>query len=374
MRNIFLDQRRQAARRATDAGRPGGLRAHRVGGAPGPHEAVEQRELLAAISGAAGGVPRRAGRASTWRGCPTRRASDAARRARGDGHEPAVPRAQARDRGRARRVTRRPRRRTSPLPFQPASSASFSSGTPSPTRTHVWPSRSQVAAGRPSARKIVDRRALGLDRRRVVGRVERVAADDRVGERLAVLLVVDGRRLAAVDLAGARAGRLPAELLGPGRERRRRPARRRAAGRRPPAPGRSRAATANAAASSTVGRAGRGEHDGEQHGRGGGAGERDREPAAAGARPRQARRGRPRAARAARAARASPRPRRGSASPRGAGRSSASASSRVARGHRLDLGLARRWQRAVGSGGEIRHQAIVVGLGQAHREAILARN
>ena len=30
MRNIFLDQRRQAARRATDAGRPRGLRAHAV--------------------------------------------------------------------------------------------------------------------------------------------------------------------------------------------------------------------------------------------------------------------------------------------------------------------------------------------------------
>jgi RNA polymerase sigma-70 factor (ECF subfamily) len=50
MRNIFLDQRRQAARRATDPVAPEDLEdvEQRVG--VGPAEAVEQRELLGFIS------------------------------------------------------------------------------------------------------------------------------------------------------------------------------------------------------------------------------------------------------------------------------------------------------------------------------------
>jgi RNA polymerase sigma-70 factor (ECF subfamily) len=49
MRNIFLDQRRQATRRATDPVDPEDLeRVERGGG--GPAEAVEQRELLGFIS------------------------------------------------------------------------------------------------------------------------------------------------------------------------------------------------------------------------------------------------------------------------------------------------------------------------------------
>ena len=49
MRNLFYDQRRQAARRATDPADPQDLeRVERAGG--GPAEAAEQRELLAFIS------------------------------------------------------------------------------------------------------------------------------------------------------------------------------------------------------------------------------------------------------------------------------------------------------------------------------------
>jgi RNA polymerase sigma-70 factor, ECF subfamily len=49
MRNIFLDQRRQAARRATDPVDPEDMeRVERVG--VGPAEAVEQREMLALIA------------------------------------------------------------------------------------------------------------------------------------------------------------------------------------------------------------------------------------------------------------------------------------------------------------------------------------
>src|ERR671923_1352339 len=74
------------------------------------------------------------------------------------------------------------------------------------------PRRSGLAAGRAEERDV---RALRADRRRIVRRVERVAADDRVGERLALLLVVHGRRVAAFDLALADPGRLPAELDAP---------------------------------------------------------------------------------------------------------------------------------------------------------------
>jgi RNA polymerase sigma-70 factor, ECF subfamily len=50
MRNIFLDQRRQAIRRATDPADPEDF--ERVAAASrSPHEAVEQRDLLATISG-----------------------------------------------------------------------------------------------------------------------------------------------------------------------------------------------------------------------------------------------------------------------------------------------------------------------------------
>ena len=50
MRNIFLDQRRQATRRATDVTDPEDF--ERISGvAPSPAEAVEQRELMDIISG-----------------------------------------------------------------------------------------------------------------------------------------------------------------------------------------------------------------------------------------------------------------------------------------------------------------------------------
>ena len=52
------------------------------------------------------------------------------------------------------RLSRAAQKGISPLARQPASSASFASSTPSPSSTHVWPSRSHVAAGVPSARKI----------------------------------------------------------------------------------------------------------------------------------------------------------------------------------------------------------------------------
>jgi len=48
MRNLFYDERRQAARRATDPVDPEDF--ERVQGAPGPGEIVEQRELLATVS------------------------------------------------------------------------------------------------------------------------------------------------------------------------------------------------------------------------------------------------------------------------------------------------------------------------------------
>ena len=46
---------------------------------------------------------------------------------------------------------------------------------------------------------------------------------------------------------------------------------------------------------------------------------------------------------------------------------------RVVLRHRLELGLARGRQRAVGGGGEIRHEAVVVGFGQAHHDGSLHR-
>ena len=235
----------------------------------------------------------------------------------------------------------------------------------------MLPSRSHVAAGRPSP---CGRPSPACPRPRracVVRDVERVAADDRVGERLAVLLVVDGRRRrgrrarrcgcrsppsrtsrptrgtatpscsmssSAPSAAGRRPGRgLRAERGGvlEGRRRRARRARRRAGPPRRPRP-RARPRTS-----------------------GGG-----RAAGPAGARSASSR---SRSASGARTSAAAPRisvtARRWS--------SSAAASCGVARGHRLDLRLARGRQRAVGSGGEIRHQAVVVGLGQAHREEIL---
>jgi RNA polymerase sigma-70 factor (ECF subfamily) len=48
MRNLFYDERRQAARRATDPVDPEDF--ERVAGRTGPQEAVEQRELLAGIA------------------------------------------------------------------------------------------------------------------------------------------------------------------------------------------------------------------------------------------------------------------------------------------------------------------------------------
>jgi RNA polymerase sigma-70 factor, ECF subfamily len=49
MRNLFYDERRQAARRATDATDPEDFE-RVVGRAPGPSEVAEQRELLAGIA------------------------------------------------------------------------------------------------------------------------------------------------------------------------------------------------------------------------------------------------------------------------------------------------------------------------------------
>jgi RNA polymerase sigma-70 factor (ECF subfamily) len=48
MRNVFLDERRKAARRATDATDPDDL--DRIARGTSPQEAVEQRELLATIA------------------------------------------------------------------------------------------------------------------------------------------------------------------------------------------------------------------------------------------------------------------------------------------------------------------------------------
>jgi RNA polymerase sigma-70 factor, ECF subfamily len=48
MRNLFYDERRQAARRATEPADPGDF--ERIEGSAGPAEAVEQRELLGAIA------------------------------------------------------------------------------------------------------------------------------------------------------------------------------------------------------------------------------------------------------------------------------------------------------------------------------------
>jgi RNA polymerase sigma-70 factor (ECF subfamily) len=49
MRNLFYDERRQAARRATDPVDPEDL--ERIEGAAGPSEAAEQREVLETIAG-----------------------------------------------------------------------------------------------------------------------------------------------------------------------------------------------------------------------------------------------------------------------------------------------------------------------------------
>ena len=108
MRNIFLDQRRQAARRATDAADPEDF------------ERIERR----------GGVAARGGRAAraAWRRSPRlpeefrdvlvavdvvglsyKEAPTLLGRARGDGDEPALPRAQAGDRRGSSRVPRRGR-------------------------------------------------------------------------------------------------------------------------------------------------------------------------------------------------------------------------------------------------------------------------
>lgn len=50
MRNIFLDQRRQAARRATDSVDPETFDRIEVSGTTGPQAAAEHRELLAFVS------------------------------------------------------------------------------------------------------------------------------------------------------------------------------------------------------------------------------------------------------------------------------------------------------------------------------------
>jgi RNA polymerase sigma-70 factor (ECF subfamily) len=50
MRNIFLDQRRQLARRATDAVDPETFDRVEGAGTPGPQAAAEQREMLGFIS------------------------------------------------------------------------------------------------------------------------------------------------------------------------------------------------------------------------------------------------------------------------------------------------------------------------------------
>ena len=196
------------------------------------------------------------------------------------------------------------------------------------------PRRGRAAVGRAED---LDRRALDLDRARVVRRVERVAADDRVGERLAVVvLVVDGRRRRGRRPRRCGCRSPPSRTSRPTRGRRRRPARRRAACRPPRARARSRAArrtrrprrasarsgSASTTASSTAAASAPAVATENQRRRGARTASRSR--------------GRPPGARAARAARAPRPPRRGSASARGAARR-APPPARGPLGHRLEL-------------------------------------
>ena len=111
------------------------------------------------------------------------------------------------------RLRARPVRLQAVGAFQPASSASFASGTPRPVSTHVWPSRCHVAARPPPASKSPHARAVGGEGAAALGAIERGARHDRVGERAVALLVVHRRGRTAVHVAGVRADGRPAELL-----------------------------------------------------------------------------------------------------------------------------------------------------------------
>ena len=251
--------------------------------------------------------------------------------------------------------------------MEPASAASCSPATPSPASTQVCPSLRQVATVRPcmsKSRTDVPAASTSTPRR---GDVERLAADDRVGDLAAVLDVVDGRRGPPADLAAVAAGGAPA-LRRPGRER--------DPVLRDPESAPSAAGAAaeagrpeNAAASSTVGPP-------EATSTTVSATAAVAATASESQRPR--RRCRPRAWRSRsrssdsrRPSGRGPRPRRrGSARGRGAagraprrspGRAAASASS-----SRVPDGV----ERAVGGSRELRHQAVVEGFGRRHGEAV----
>ena len=212
-----------------------------------------------------------------------------------------------------------------------------------------------------------DGRARGVDVDAAAGEVERLAADDRVGDLAAVLDVVDGRGGAASDLAAVAPGGAPA-LRRPVRERD--PvlldpevvARRRGRG------GRGRAGGERGRV--LDGRpAGRDQH-GREHGDRG-AGDREGEPAAAA--PVQAARvalplALERLAQAERRADLV-----GGAVDERAGAALAVqrvGDRRVVRRERLELAHARGLQRAVGGSRDLRHQAVVEGFRRRHREAV----
>ena len=254
--------------------------------------------------------------------------------------------------------------------MEPASAASCSPSAPSPASTQVCPPLRHVATVRPfmsNSRTDVPAASTSTPRRRDV---ERLAADDRVGDLAAVLDVVDGRGGAASDLAAVAAGGAPA-LRRPVRERD--PvlldpevvARRRGRGGRGRAGGeRGRVLDGRAA--------GRDEH-GREHGDRR-AGDREREPAAAA--PVQAARvalplALQRLAQAERRADLV-----GGAVDQRAGAALAVqrvGDRRVVRRERLELAHARGLQRAVGGSRDLRHQAVVEGFRRRHRGRSVSR-
>ena len=143
MRNLFLDQRRQAARRATDPMEPEDL--ERVEGRRArPQQAAEPRELLATVAAlpdefrdvivAVDIVGLSYKEASEVLGVPEGTVMSRLYRAR-----KRVIAAAALELDRPGPSSRRARR--------------ASARTPSPVMTQVWPSRSHVTAGLPSAEK-----------------------------------------------------------------------------------------------------------------------------------------------------------------------------------------------------------------------------
>ena len=233
MRNVFLDQRRQAARRATDPVDPEDF--ERVAGRSArPAEEVERRELLGLIFHAAGRVPRRAG-GGRRAGCRTRRPRERSACPR-NRHEPALPRAQARGRG-VRRLEvdgamALPARELGQLGVRHAAAGQDAGVAVALPRGGAPGAGVKSSTGVPSTSSVRRRRGRRARRRR---RWCRRAA--------AVLLVVDGRRGAPVHVPGVmpvarhpnfstHAGRRRRLLGGEERAARRRARRRSAAGRR----------------------------------------------------------------------------------------------------------------------------------------------